>query len=329
MRGTGQVGTSLSDQAIGWLVALDSGSADTDAFDAWRNADPRHASTFAQIAAMWKRTADQRLSVMPDAPPPQVEEETAAAASQAPYVAPAMVSRRAVAGGLAGLLGLAATGAFVAWPRRAYAKTAVGERRMLTLEDGSRAMLNTDTRVAWRFTGEDRDFQIERGEATLLVKHGRQPFRLYSDAIDGRLSAGKFTLRIASDEARLLVVSGRAAAIYRDTQTRTLDAGNLLSISHGTVHVDQLSPQALSDATAWERGEILFRGMTLNQAVAEYNRYLKVKLVVRGSALGATLLGGTFHIAEPDAFLGALRDGFGIDHRREGDAIVLFPSPGT
>ncbi|MDX3899697.1 MAG: DUF4880 domain-containing protein [Sphingobium sp.] len=322
MREQGKVGTSLSDQAIEWLVALDNGSADTDAFETWRNADPRHASAFAQLAATWKRTADQRLSTMLDTPA-HLDEKISTPAPRA------MVSRRAVAGGVVGLLGLAGAGAFVAWPRRAYAETAVGERRILSLQDGSQAMLNTDTRVAWRFNGDGRDFWIERGEATLLVRNGRLPFRLYSDVIDGRLSAGKFSLRIDPGEARLLVLSGRAATIYRDTQTRTLDAGSLLSVSHGDVHVDQLSREALSDATAWERGKILFRGMTLDQAIAEYNRYLKVKLVVRDSALGATRLGGSFHTADPDAFLGALQDGFGIGHRQEGDTMLLFLTRGA
>jgi transmembrane sensor len=322
MREQGKVGTSLSDQAIEWLVALDNGSADADAFERWRNADPRHASVFAQVAATWKRTADQRLSAMLNTSVSQ-DEEISTPSSRA------MVSRRAVAGGLAGLLGLAGAGAFIAWPRRAYAETTVGERRILSLQDGSQAMLNTDTRVAWRFHGDGRDFWVERGEATLLVKEGGQPFRLYSDPIDGRLSAGKFSLRIDPSEARLLVLAGRAAAIYRNTQSRTLDAGSLLSVSHGDAHVDQLSAEALSDAIAWERGEILFRGMTLNQAIAEYNRYLKVKLVVQDPALGATRLGGTFHTTDPEAFLVALEDGFGIAHRQQGETILLFPSRGT
>lgn len=319
MREQGQVGTSLNDQAIGWLVALDAGSADTDAFDTWRNADPRHASAFAQAAAVWKRTADQRLPAMLGSPAPQVEETSVPA--QQP-----MVSRRTVAAGFAGLLGLAGAGAFIAWPRRAYAETVVGERRILDLQDGSRAMLNTDTRVTWRFNGDSRDFWIERGEATLLVKHGSQPFRLYSDAIDGRLSAGKFSLRMDANEARLLVLAGRAATIYRDTQTRTLDAGSLLNVRNGKAQVSRLSAEALSSAIAWEQGEIMFHGMALDQAVAEFNRYLEVKLVVQDAALGATRLGGTFRTDDPEAFLVALQDGFRIGHRREGRTIMLFRS---
>ncbi|KEZ17940.1 MULTISPECIES: FecR family protein [Sphingobium] len=325
MREQEQVGTGLSDEAIQWLIALDCGSADTEAFEAWRSADPRHAAAFAQVAATWRRTTDPRLPAMLD---PISLEETEAEEEIVP-APPAMLSRRAVAGGVAGLLAVGGAGTFLAWPRRAYAETAVGERRILRLQNGSQAMLNTDTRVAWRFDDDRRDFWIERGEATLLVKDAEKPFRLYSDPIDGRLSGGKFSLRIDPALARLLVLSGQAATITRGTSAQTVNAGSMLAVSNADVHVEALSPEALSRATAWERGEIMFQGMALDQAISEFNRYLKVKLVVQDQGLGATRLGGTFRTADPQSFLTALQDGFGIGHRREGDRMMLFRTGGN
>ena len=135
MREQEQVGTGLSDEAIQWLIALDCGSADTEAFEAWRSADPRHAAAFAQVAATWRRTTDPRLPAMLD---PISLEETEAEEEIVP-APPAMLSRRAVAGGVAGLLAVGGAGTFLAWPRRAYAETAVGERRILRLQEQQRA----------------------------------------------------------------------------------------------------------------------------------------------------------------------------------------------
>ena len=75
--------------------------------------------------------------------------------------------------------------------------------------------------------------------------------------------------------------------------------------------------------------EIMFQGMALDQAISEFNRYLKVKLVVQDQGLGATRLGGTFRTADPQSFLTALQDGFGIGHRREGDRMMLFRTGGN
>lgn len=312
----GQAGAELTAQAIDWLVALDCGTADEQAFTAWRDADPRHASVFAQVAATWRRTADPQLAMLLDAdasPPPLVAE---------PVPAPRM-SRRAVAAGAAALLGVGGAGAFLAWPRRSYAATAVGERRTLRLPDGSLAMLNTDTKVAWQFDG-DRQLWVERGEAALLVRAGQKPFRLYSDPIEAQLSDGRFNLRIAPEGGQLLVVAGSATATRRGTAAATIGAGSALTVADGAARVSRWSPDALAVATAWEQGRIVFNGMPLDRAIAEFNRYLPEKIVLRQSDLAATRLGGTFQIDDPESFLLALREGFAIDHRRTGDRIELF-----
>lgn len=92
MREQEQVGTGLSDEAIQWLIALDCGSADTEAFEAWRSADPRHAAAFAQVAATWRRTTDPRLPAMLD---PISLEETEAEEEIVP-APPAMLDRKSV-----------------------------------------------------------------------------------------------------------------------------------------------------------------------------------------------------------------------------------------
>ena len=311
----GQAGAELTAQAIDWLVALDCGTADKQAFTAWRDADPRHASVFAQVAATWRRTADPRLSVLLDTAEPMSSVVEPAPSRQ--------VSRRAVAAGAAAMLSIGGAGAFLAWPRRSYAATAVGERRTLRLPDGSLAMLNTDTQVAWRFAG-DRELWVEQGEAALLVRAAAKPFRLYSDPIDAQVSDGRFNLRIAPEGGQLLVVAGSATATYRGAPAKTIAAGSALTLADGAARISRWSPDALAAATAWEQGRIVFNGMLLDRAIAEFNRYLTEKMVLRQADLATTRLGGAFQIDDPDSFLLALREGFAIDHRRTGDRIELF-----
>ncbi|GAA0337564.1 FecR domain-containing protein [Sphingomonas oligophenolica] len=316
----GKAGAGLREQAIDWLVALDCGTVDEQAFDAWRNADPRHAAAFAQAAAAWRRTADPRLSALLDQPP----DTRQPIVSESDPVPQRTVSRRAVTGGaIAALLGLGGGGAFLAWPRRAFAETAVGERRTVRLPDGSHAMLNTDTRIAWRFD-EGREFWLERGEAALLVQAAEQPFRVYSDPIDARLSEGRFSLRLEPTGGQLMVLAGRAAAAYRGTLAETIHAGSALTISGGSARLDALSSDMIAAATAWQSGRIVFNGMPLDRAIAEFNRYLPDKIVLQQPDLATTRLGGEFRIDDPDNFLLALREGFDIDHRRQGDRILLF-----
>jgi len=320
-----EAGDDLTGQAVDWLVALDHGGANQADFEAWRAADPRHAAVFAQVAATWRRTSDRRIAALLD----QADEVPAPQSGVEPEMpAPRMLSRRAAMAGVAtAAIGLGGAGAFLAWPRRAYAETAVGERRTIALPDGSHAMLNTDSHIAWRFD-DGRDFWIERGEVTLLVGAAATPFRIHSDPIDARLSPGSFNLRLDRDGGELLVRAGHAAAAYRGAGATMVDAGYLLAVRDGAARIDQVTPSAIAAATAWQHGEIVFDGMRLDRAVAEFNRYLTDKIVLGDPSLATTRLGGDFRIAAPGGFLAALHDGFGIDQRREGNHIVLFRGGG-
>lgn len=325
-------GRELIDIAVEWLVALDSGSADRTAFETWRAADPRHAAAFAQAAAVWRKTADPRLKPMTGAPDPAASSiadvpapempDRARPRQAAPAEAPSRISRRAMVAGVAALA-VGAAGGFALWPRRSLAATGVGERRTVPLPDGSTALLNTDTRVAWRFEGA-RDFWVERGEAALLIRDHGSPFRVHSDPFDARLTSGRLTVRLSPTGGRLLLLSGQAAVTSRGDFAQTLGAGTALIVGGNAVRVVPQSAAAIDGATAWEQGDILFDGMPLDRAIAEFNRYLPQKLALGDPGLGTIRLGGRFHTADLDGFLGALHQGFGIDARRTGDKILLF-----
>lgn len=308
----------MTGQAVDWLVALDHGNADQAAFEAWRGADPRHAATFAQVAATWRRTGDRRIAELA-----AVSNDIASQPLEIEPEAQPGLTRRAIVAGMATVAaGLGGTAAFFAWPQRAYAETAVGERRTIALPDGSQAMLNTDSRVAWRFD-DGRDFWVERGEAALLVRAAHAPFRVHSDPIDARLSPGSFNLRLDADGGELLVRAGRAAAAYRNGGAETITANQRLLVGDGAARIDTITASDIAAATAWQHGDIVFNGMRLDEAVREFNRYLPTKLALGDRSLASTQLGGDFQIATPEQFLTALHDGFGIGSRREGDRVVL------
>lgn len=312
-----KAGAELRDQAIEWLVALDCGTADADAFEAWRHASPRHASAFAQVAATWRRTADPQIAALIDRPIPAEPQPTVEPAPEPAH----RMTRRAVAAGLVATFGIGGVGTFLAWPSRAYASTGVGERRTIPLPDGSHAMLNTDTRVAWRFD-KTREFWIEQGEAALLVRDAAAPFRLHSSPIGARLSNGSFNIRLDAAGGRLLVLAGQAVTDSSDTDR--LPAGSMLTIRNGEARISTLPAATIDSVTAWQQGRIVFNGMPLDEAITEFNRYLPEKIVLQDPALATTPLGGTFRIDDPDSFLRALQAGFDIDHRAEGGHVLLY-----
>lgn len=302
----------LVDQAAAWLVRLDAGTADDAAFDAWRNADPRHASVFAQVAATWQRTGELRGMPSDVAPPPSQPATT-------------RVTRRgllgsAVAGGAAVAIGAT----MLLWDQRAYAETAIGERRTVRLPDGSHADLNTNSRIAWRF-GERREFWLEQGEAAITVASDLvRPFVLRARAIRAVLDMGQYNMRLYHARARLVALSGRARIADGAGAERALLPGHALTATGATLVEAPLASGEAERLDAWRRGEIIFDGMTLGDALSEFNRYLPRQLALADSSLASVRLGGRFFTDDPQGFLEALHDGFGISSRTESGEILLF-----
>jgi len=303
-----KAGGELIAEAAEWLVALDVGRADPQLFEAWRAADPRHAAAFAQMLAIWERTGALRLSPeRPDMtlPAVRIQEDI--------EEKPAFSRRRLLAGAGAGVV-LAATGS-VAWLHgagRERIQTAVGERRAIRLPDGSAAELNTDSVLSWDF-GKRRSMWLERGEAAISVATNHaQPFVLHGADVIARLTEGRYNLRLYDNGPELIALSG-GGVIHRPDNTRiALAPMHAVSNRGGRMQTLAVSPSTADVISAWRRGEIIFKGMRLDAAVSEFNRYLDKKLVIGDPRIGAIRLEGRFFVDDPTSFLRSLQHGFDI-----------------
>ena len=311
---------AVIDQAVSWLVRLDAGSADTEAFETWRDADPRHASAFAQVASTWARTASAAGADCAEPPSAAVALD---AISEPASVNPG-ISRRAMIGSAIGALLAASGGAFL-WTRPAQAATAVGERRTIRLPDGSRAELNTDTRIEWRF-GDRRELWLMRGEAALTIAADiEHPFLLRADSLRATLEPGQYGMRqFTEGRQRLMTLAGRARVAAGRGPQRDLLPGQAVTVIGDSLAVRQIDAAAAARLSAWRQGEIVFDGMTLREALTEFNRHLAQPMEIADPDIGTERLGGRFFVDDPAAFLAALHDGFGIASRSDDGRVLLY-----
>jgi transmembrane sensor len=301
---------TLIDQAAAWLAALDSGTADPQAFAAWRDADPRHAVAFAQVAATWESLGNARAiaPVGVDIAPPRP--------------APA-VSRRHLlqaAASVAVVAGIGGVGSRV-WARSS-AETAVGERRTILCEDGTRLDLNTDSAVAWRIRGT-RQLWLERGEIALDVASAPGALTVHVGDTALALAPGRYNLR-ARDEAVDVLVLGAGRAVAAAGISASM--GQRLAVVRGAATALSASEAERDRAAGWRRGEVVFAGEPLGIAIGDYNRYLTRKLVVGDPRLASIRLGGRFTSNDPGDFLRALRASFDIEAIPRGDVTMLIPA---
>lgn len=305
------------EQAIAWLVQLraqPSGVAPDAALqariDAWRAADGRHESVWAELMA--SEAQFQRLVALPVAPAQWQQPLSALNRSRS-----RRQSRRRWLGGVAlglgsvALAGFAArqAGLFDSLAGQRYA-TGTGDQRRVVLGDGTQLALNTATAVQLQFDGQQRLIALERGE--IFIDTGRdglsprhRPFLVQTAQARLQALGTRFAVRQQEGVTRLSVLEGRVA-VDPGQGTRTV------IVPGETVEIDasgQLRRQAIAaaamDPTSWLDGTLVAHDMRLGDVVAEMARYRHGWLVCEDS-VASLKVSGVFQLRDGDAALESL-----------------------
>jgi transmembrane sensor len=198
---------------------------------------------------------------------------------------------------------------------------APGQQQRARLPDGSSVWLNSQSQIQVQFSSARREVRLLRGEALFTVVHdARKPFRVrVGDTIVEDVGT-TFDVRLGANETTIAVVDGRVrlthemthrvpAASPRDYLPVILTQNEEAIVSDGGAPVTaRISSRELESLTAWTRRLVIVDGMTLAQAVQEFNRYNIVQLRLADANAGRSKLGGLFDMATPLVFAASLRD---------------------
>lgn len=288
-------------EAVDWYVRLHDSAANQATradWQRWLAADPRHAQAWTRIEQL-----QQRLGTVP----PEIASGALEQARQ---------QRRTALKMFAVLLGAGAIGwqGYRASPWSADYATRIGERRQMTLADGTRLELNTNTRVDIRFDAEQRLVYLRQGEILIQTAKDTRPFSVQT--AEGRILAlgTRFSVRQDSGLTRVAVSEHAVQVTPLQAPGRTLrvDAGRRLTFA--ATQLGNLQPLA-TDAEAWTRGMLVSVDWRLADVVDELARYRPGYL---GCAVevGDLRLSGAFNLDDSEVALASLQDALPIHVRR-------------
>lgn len=308
--------------AAAWAVRLSDphlSDADRAAFEAWRAASPAHDAAFEREAATWDRF-DRLRALRPADPEPDPD-----------LLAPAPVRAQPMmrwAAAIAGAMVLSGIGVWSVAGAPAYA-TAVGERRLVVLEDGTKVELNTNSRIVVRYRRGERQVKLVRGEALFEVAKDARPFVVTARDRTVEADSAAFNVRIQPKAVQVIVAKGDVdvaeSSLFGGPQDEAqLHAGVVGLYGEGGGVAQPIAAKRIDQALAWRHGEIALNGQTLENAVAEFNRYSKDReLVVADPAISGLRLGGYFRVDDMDGFVRALQTTFPVKATTGGDTIYL------
>ncbi len=279
---------SAMDQALDWLIVLDSPSPEQrHAFAAWLVADPAHAQAFARAEALWNGAPVQAAAQALQAPPPARGLLQRLRPHWKPLATAAVL-----------LLGL---GSFSNLPVRLQADhmTVVGERQRLQLEDGSRVLLNTNSAFSSQISDTRKVARLYQGEAFFEVPASRGPnLEIEAGLLRASVRDTAFAVRYLDGETLVRVQRGDVDLRARDNDVRLrLSAGDSVRIGpNGFARPEKLDP--LKDL-AWVQGRLVFENCPMSQVLDELRRYYPGWIVNTNRHLGDIAVTGNYRLDQP------------------------------
>lgn len=269
-RTEGQAGIDpVMAEATRWFVTLHEAPSDRSlrpAFEAWREADPRHAAAYERLQRLWGASGHLPTLARP---------------------APSLDRRallRTVAGAGAAVAVVAGGGRLIlgAHPFADH-RTRTGERSTVILTDGSRIELSTATALTVDLTAQRRRIRLLEGEAWFqAAPDAARPFVV--EAAGGSTTALGTAFAVAlHGHAAEVSVTEHAVRVVRDGAARVAQGQSLRYGPRGVGAVQAADPLAL----AWRDGRLAFVDRPLGEVAAALDRWTGGRTVVLDAALAA------------------------------------------
>ena len=277
---------SAMDQALDWLIVMQSPSAaQTRQFHAWL-AVPANAQAFARAQAIW------------DGPQVAHCAQTLSAKQKVTGLRRLRPHWKPLATAAVLLVGLFS---FSNLPVRLQADhlTVVGERQRLQLDDGSKVLLNTNSAFSSTIKDHQRIARLYQGEAFFEIAPTRGlPLEIDAGPVRASVRDTAFAVRYLNGEAQVQVQRGDVdlSNTFDDARVR-LSAGESIRIGpKGFGQPAKLDP---SKDLAWVQGRLVFENCPLSEVLAELRRYYPGWIVNNNEQLASVAVTGNYRLDQP------------------------------
>lgn len=309
--------TTRLTQAAAWRMRLaESDLESREDLSVWLAADPRNMAAWTQVQKGW--TVFSEHATAPEVL--QLRCNALAHAHEAGRGRWTRSKRFAIARRLAiaaGVLILVLGGLFMWMDQADVYSTRAGERRVVTLDDGSQIALDSRSEVKVHYTAHARELTLGKGQARFDVAHDvERPFSVAASGHKVIATGTSFNVDLFGPSVLVTLIEGRVvvasepafnlpmAHINDDVARITLDAGEQVVFSPKAA--PSVARVNLGQATAWENGEVVFENDSLSTVVARVNRYAQNAVVIGDASTSELRISGVFHTGDVDGFVSTL-----------------------
>ncbi|MCK9917209.1 DUF4880 domain-containing protein [Microbacteriaceae bacterium K1510] len=314
------------EQAAAWITLLVSGkatAADAEALRRWRRSSAANREAFAEAKLLWDTLGPASKAVAArTAPSGELSARSTPAAAR--HLTRRVVLAGSIAASAAAIGYIGSSPALRLWPSidelTADYRTGVGEQRRVAVSESISLTLNTRTSVSLRGDPSNaQSMELIAGEASVSAV-GRMPFSV--DAAGGSATgAARFDVRRDGMHVQVTCLDG-AVDVACGGRSAMIERGK--RVGYDISGLGQVAAVDLSAATAWQRGQLVFRHEPFAHVIAEVNRYRPGRIVVLNAELGRRDVVATFQLSQVDEVVRDLSEAFGARVRSLPGGLLLL-----
>ncbi len=245
---------------------------------------------------------------------------------------------------------LVAAGSFWTLNKPEVYRTVAGERRVVTLSDGSQVALDAQSEVRVAYSDSSRALTLVRGQARFdVAKNPSRPFTVEAEGTKVVATGTAFNVDLLGAELRVTLIEGRVLVVPPDdvvaanTNLRNEDLSARVPSTVGSAGTIELAPgeQVVSSrrqapikvaavdvdrATSWQQGRLVFENEPLSSVVMRVSRYSQRSLRVEDPEIAALRISGVFRTGDMDGFVATITSYLPVRAETSDDgAISLAP----
>jgi transmembrane sensor len=208
-------------------------------------------------------------------------------------------------------------------------RTAIGERSVIALPDGSVATLDTNSVLQLAYNDRERGIRLLQGQALFEVaKKQPRPFQVYAQGQRITALGTIFNVRVDDEKVRVALVEGIVRVRSGPTASNAV-AREVIMTPGEVVEARAASPLIARPADAksavsWRAGMLVFNDTPLGDAVAEINRYTAQPVLLGDAAIGELRVSGVFKSSDPQRFAQIISATFALEVEQAQDGSPIL-----
>ncbi|HEX7340328.1 MAG TPA: FecR family protein [Rhodanobacteraceae bacterium] len=193
--------------------------------------------------------------------------------------------------------------------------TAVGQQRTLTLDDGTRILMDTKTRLRVDYSTGKRQVDLLQGRAQFDVHHNAQrPFVVHAG--DGTVTdiGTTFQVGLGHRFVNVVLLQGSVTvATNADGEVRhaSIQPGEQLQFDQAGI-ISQPRPVDMAQVRGWTSGKLFVHDWTLPHLLTAMNQYSATQVVIGDPSLRHLRISGVFRAGDQKTLVTVLQQGWPV-----------------